>query len=86
MLDRLVYKQIASRTRVSIRTFETYVHNLSREMEVRSHHQLIHRVTTAEHEECPILRHVSSALHSSHGYSRIPRTHAASHAPRGGRS
>lgn len=50
MLDGLAYKEIASRMRVSIHTVKSHVYNLFRKMEVRSRHQLIHRVTTAEHE------------------------------------
>lgn len=50
MLDGLAYKEIASRMRVSIHTVKSHVYNLFRKMDVRSRHQLIHRITTAEHE------------------------------------
>lgn len=50
MLDGLAYKEIASRLDVSIHTVKTHVYNLFRKMNVRSRHQLVHRVTTAEQE------------------------------------
>jgi DNA-binding CsgD family transcriptional regulator len=50
MLDGLAYKEIASGMSVSIHTVKSHVYNLFRKMDVRSRHQLIHRVTTAEHE------------------------------------
>lgn len=50
MLDGLVCKQIASRMCVSIHTVKSHVYNLFRKRDVRSRHQLVPRVTTAEHE------------------------------------
>ncbi len=50
MLDGLAYKEIASRMSISIHTVKTHVYNLFRKMDVRSRHQLVHRVTTAEQE------------------------------------
>jgi DNA-binding CsgD family transcriptional regulator len=50
MLDGLAYKEMASRMSVSIHTVKSHVYNLFRKMGVNSRHQLVHRVTTAEHE------------------------------------
>lgn len=50
MVDGLAYKEIASRMSISIHTVKSHVYNLFRKMNVRSRHELIHRVSTAEHE------------------------------------
>ncbi|MGV8038821.1 MAG: LuxR C-terminal-related transcriptional regulator [Thermoanaerobaculaceae bacterium] len=50
MLDGLASKVIASRMRANIHTVKTHVYNLFRTMDVRSRHQLVPRVTTADHE------------------------------------